>query len=139
MTKTTHMLKRLLALLLTVVLLVGVVPANVFATETKADTYTPGDVNGDGYINALDVTLMRRYIAGGYGVTINTLAADVDANGTVNAQDVTNLRRYIAGGWGVVLKNGLKRFTVKFETGGGTKIEDQIILEGTLINTLPKP
>ena len=33
----------------------------------------------------------------------------------------------------------MERFTVKFETGGGTKIEDKIVLEGTLISTLDKP
>ena len=74
-------------------------------------------------------------IAGGYDVEINTLAADVNADGYVTSKDVTNLRKFIAGGYGVVLLRGLERFTVKFETGGGTKLEDQIVLEGTLIST----
>ena len=53
--------------------------------------------------------------------------------------DVTNLRKAIVGGYGVKLLRGLERFTVKFETGGGTKIEDKIVLEGTPISTLQKP
>ena len=140
MLKTKHnMFRRTLSVLLAVVILFGMVPANVFAIEAKRNDYIPGDVNGDGLVNALDVNLVRRHIVGGYDVEINTLAADVDADGYVTAKDVTNLRKYIAGGYGVELLRGLERFTVQFETGGGTKIEDQIILEGTLISTLKKP
>ena len=140
MLKTKHsMLRRTLSMLLAVVILIGMVPANVFAIEAKSNDYIPGDVNGDGLVNALDVNLVRRHIAGGYEVEINTLAADVNADGYITAKDVTNLRKYIAGGYGVELLRGLERFTVKFETGDGTKIDDQIILEGTLISTLQKP
>lgn len=135
-------LKKLIALTLVAVSLLQVTPAQVFALVSSAaekNTYTPGDVNGDGSINALDVVLVRRHIAGGYNVKINALAADVNADGNVDAKDVTNVRRYIAGGYSIELKRGLERFTVKFETGGGTKIEDKIVLEGTLISTLKKP
>ena len=134
-----NIFRQTLSVLLAVVILIGMVPANVFAVEAKSNDYIPGDVNGDGLVNALDVNLVRRHIAGGYDVEINTLAADVNADGYVTAKDVTNLRKYIAGGYGVELLRGLERFTVKFETGGGTKIEDQIILEGTLISSLQKP
>ena len=117
---------RLIALLLTIVLLLQWLPADAIKNAVQAATgksavYTPGDVNGDGTINALDVTLVRRHIAGGYGVTINTLAADVNADGNVDAKDITDFRRYVAGGYGVKLKPGLERFTVKFETAGGPR------------------
>ena len=134
-----NIFRQTLSVLLAVVILIGTVPANVFAAEAKNNDYIPGDVNGDELVNALDVNLVRRHIAGGYDVEINTLAADVNADGYVTSKDVTNLRKFIAGGYGVVLLRGLERFTVKFETGGGTKIEDQIVLEGTLISTLKKP
>jgi len=63
-----------------------------------------GDLNGDGVINSKDVTLLRRYLAGGYSVTLtNELIADVNKDGVVNAKDVTILRRFLAGGYGVVL------------------------------------
>ena len=140
MLKTKHNLfRRTLSMLLAVVILIGMVPANIFTTQAKSNDYIPGDVNGNGLVNALDVNLVRRHIAGGYDVEINTLAADVNADGYVTEKDVTNLRKYIAGGYGVELLRGLERFTVKFETAGGTKIEDQIILEGTLISSLQKP
>lgn len=140
MLKTKHsMFRRTLSMLLAVVILIGMVPANVLAIEAKSNDYIPGDVNGDRLVNALDVHLVRRHIAGGYDVEINTLAADVDADGSVTEKDVTKLRKCIAGGYGVELLRGLERFSVKFETGGGTKIEDQTVLEGTLISTLKKP
>ena len=66
--------------------------------------YTPGDVNGDGRFNGTDITLLRRYITGGYGVSIDTRAADVNDDGRINGTDVTLIRRFITGGYGVVLK-----------------------------------
>lgn len=62
-----------------------------------------GDIDGDGTINAKDVTTLRRYIAGGWEVSILSANADIDDNSEINAKDVTMLRRYLAGGWGVVL------------------------------------
>ena len=66
--------------------------------------YWPGDLNGDGLVNTTDVVFLRRFIAGGYGVTINEAAADVNDDGLLNTTDVVLIRRYIAGGYGVVLK-----------------------------------
>lgn len=62
-----------------------------------------GDANGDGTVSGKDVTQLRRYFAGGYGVTIDEEAADANGDGTVNGKDVTILRRYLAGGYGVTL------------------------------------
>ena len=62
-----------------------------------------GDINRDGEINAKDVTVLRRYLAGGWNVTIIEAASDIDRDGNINAKDVTILRRYLAGGWGVAL------------------------------------
>ena len=66
--------------------------------------YLPGDVNGDGTVNGKDVTLVRRYNASGYEVTINEAAADVNADGLINGKDVTLIRRYVAGGYDVKLQ-----------------------------------
>lgn len=70
----------------------------------KVLNYLPGDVNGDLRVNGKDVTLIRRFIAGGYDISINEAAADVNEDGRINGKDVTLIRRYIAGGYGVVLK-----------------------------------
>lgn len=66
--------------------------------------FTAGDVNNDDLINTADIILMRRYIAEGYGVSINVHAANVTADDYVNTADVITLRRYIAGGYDVALK-----------------------------------
>ncbi len=67
-------------------------------------SYMLGDANDDGLVDTTDVVYIRRFIAGGYGVTINELAADVNGDGQVDTTDVVYIRRYIAGGYGVELK-----------------------------------
>ncbi|MBQ8399986.1 MAG: InlB B-repeat-containing protein [Clostridia bacterium] len=71
--------------------------------------YTPGDVNEDGLINTTDVVALRRFIAGGYGISIHELAADTNNDGILNTTDVVAIRRFIAGGYGVELKPSHKR------------------------------
>lgn len=65
--------------------------------------YIPGDVNGDEKVNTADIILLRRYVVGGYDVTINTKAGNVNADGKVNSADIILLRRYVAGGYDVEL------------------------------------
>lgn len=62
-----------------------------------------GDASGDGIINAKDITVLSRYIAGGYNVTVVEAAANVNGDSAINAKDITILSRYIAGGYGVEL------------------------------------
>ncbi|MBA7669353.1 hypothetical protein ES703_77483 [subsurface metagenome] len=54
----------------------------------------PGDANGDGNINALDVTKIERIIA---GLDTQTPGADANQDGNVNALDITKVERMIAG------------------------------------------
>ena len=61
--------------------------------------YTPGDVDGNGKVNALDVIYLRRYITGGYDVVINTLAANVNRDSKINTLDAIMIRRFITGGY----------------------------------------
>ncbi len=65
-------------------------------------SYTIGDINDDGIINIKDITLLRRGVVGGYGVTLNE-AADVNCDGIANIKDITIIRRYVIGGYGVTL------------------------------------
>jgi len=63
-----------------------------------------GDVNGDSVINGKDLTLIRRYITGGFElVKFNAEAADVNLDNSINGKDLTLIRRYISGGFGVEL------------------------------------
>lgn len=65
--------------------------------------YIPGDVNSDGVINGKDITLLRRFNAGGYDIVINEAAGDVNDDGVINGKDITLVRRYNAGGYDVAL------------------------------------
>lgn len=78
--------------------------ANIHFGKEPTMEYTPGDVNGDNKIDVKDVVLIRRFVAGGYGVAINETAANVNGDDKLDVKDVIILRRFIAGGYGVELK-----------------------------------
>ncbi|MBQ4578552.1 MAG: hypothetical protein IJA84_05755 [Clostridia bacterium] len=59
--------------------------------------YFPGDVNSDGVVELLDVTVLRRFIAGWTGVTVDEAAADVNGDGEIGLDDAVILRRHLAG------------------------------------------
>ena len=63
-----------------------------------------GDADGDGIVDLKDVVLIRRYLAGGWDVTIYGRFADADADNAITLVDVTLITRYLAGGWDVVLQ-----------------------------------
>lgn len=77
----------------------AVVDGGVDITDRK-----PGDPNGDGTIDLKDVVLIRRFLAGGWDLTVNEANADVNADGILDLKDVVILKRYLAGGWNVTLK-----------------------------------
>ena len=60
-----------------------------------------GDVNGDDAINAKDIALLQRYVAG-WAVLVDETVADVNRDGAVNAKDIALLQRYVAK-WDVTL------------------------------------
>ncbi len=80
------------------------VAVTVISGSLDVINYIPGDVNGDDVVNGKDVTLIRRYNAGGF-VDINALAADVNGDGVINGKDVTLIRRYNAN-WNITLSPG---------------------------------
>jgi hypothetical protein len=57
-------------------------------------TLVPGDANGDGNVNALDITKVERVIA---GLDAETPGADANQDGNINALDITKIERIIAG------------------------------------------
>ena len=71
----------------------------VFCNESQNDEFTPGDVNGDNKITALDNAYLARYLAkwSGYDdTTVNKNAADVNGDGKVTALDNAILARHLA-------------------------------------------
>ena len=57
-----------------------------------------GDINGDGYINNKDVSMLSRYLVNKEQLSEYALsAADVNADGSVNNRDAALLARYLVG------------------------------------------
>lgn len=70
--------------------------APAMATVTVSEkSALPGDVNGDGYINANDANLILRYDAQ-LNVTLDLTAGDVNGDGYINANDANLILRYDA-------------------------------------------
>jgi limonene-1,2-epoxide hydrolase len=68
------------------------------AVELKAlyqDNVIFGDVNGDGKLNAKDVTALMKFLVGSAPKNFVEDAADYDGNGKINAKDVTKLMKYL--------------------------------------------
>jgi hypothetical protein len=55
---------------------------------------TAGDANGDGVVNALDITKVERIVV---GLDTETPGADANGDGVVNALDITKIERIIVG------------------------------------------
>ena len=115
-------MKRLTVYLLAFMLLLTAIPP--FTASATDDAPLPGDANGDGLITPMDITTLRRYIVGGYGVELalpspgtameeneTTIAfrpeefipADANGDGEIALSDITTLRQYLVGGFGAQL------------------------------------
>ncbi|MBR4881486.1 MAG: dockerin type I repeat-containing protein, partial [Clostridia bacterium] len=112
-------LKRILAMLLVVVMIIGVIPTSVIAAAAdtlRSSSYMRGDLNDDGDINAKDSNLLRQCIAG-YDGNINKLAADINADGAVDAKDSNLLRQYLAGIYDIEQPDSPSTYSVNFYDG----------------------
>ena len=65
--------------------------------NTPAVPVTYGDANGDGKIDSRDAVLIKKYIAGFTGFTIDLEASDVNADGKVDTRDAVKILKKIAG------------------------------------------
>jgi len=75
-------------------------PNTTLEADYATDTFTvnpsgviPGDANGDGFVNALDITKVERIVA---GLDAETPGADANEDGSVNALDITMVEIIIA-------------------------------------------
>ena len=69
-------------------------------TETNIKTVseiTYGDANGDGKIDSRDAVVIKKYVVGFTGFTIDLDAADVNADGKVDTRDAVKILKKIAG------------------------------------------
>lgn len=60
-----------------------------------SDAVMRGDVDGNGRLNAKDVSALMKYIVGTTPVGFIPVAADFDQNGKINAKDVAALMKEI--------------------------------------------
>ena len=81
-------MKKIVSLLLSVAMLLGLMSLTVSAAF--------GDADADGSTDARDVALLQQYLAG-WDVTLDPVTADITGDGDVNAQDVAILQQYLAG------------------------------------------
>jgi len=100
----------------------------VMAAELKADdSYTLGDVNGDGGINAMDSLTLRATIGGSAAAGIDDIqTADFDGDGKLTAQDSFYMKASLAGKLSLEELEGdtnVYRFII-----GGYDIEDFCIV-----------
>ena len=90
-------MKKGISVLLVLSMLAGIFVTGVAAYENILDdTYTLGDVNGDGVSNALDALEVAKYLAGAEGAQIIRDAGDMNADGQVSAYDALQFRLCLA-------------------------------------------
>jgi clostripain len=70
------------------------ITANWTGDSVEISSAVPGDANGDGLVNALDITKVERIVV---GLDAETAGADANGDGVVNALDITKIELIIAG------------------------------------------
>lgn len=72
-------------------------PADL-ASEFTIGVILRGDANGNGSVNALDATRVKKYVAKTVSITdpLILLAADANGNGKINGLDATRIQKYKA-------------------------------------------
>jgi len=70
------------------------IPATWVGDSIDVTAVLPGDANGDGNVNALDITKVERIVA---GLDAETPGADANQDGNINSLDITKTERIAAG------------------------------------------
>ena len=76
---------------------IGAVGGTSIIGAGEAPTITLGDVNADGVINVLDLSLAKHGVSSGFSGNAAKLAADVNQDGITDAADVKMLQDYLLG------------------------------------------
>ncbi|MCI8611596.1 MAG: DUF4838 domain-containing protein [Clostridiales bacterium] len=104
-------MKKLISCMLLLGMLSGMLSIGIAAHDFVVDdTFTLGDVNGDGVADPTDALEVARYLADVEGANVIQDAADMDADGQVSAYDALQFKMCIA---------GAKNFSDYEKTGNG--------------------
>ena len=90
-------MKKALSIVLLLSMLAGMLSIGAAASLVVDDTFTLGDVNGDGVSDPTDALEVARYLADVEGAEVIRDAADMDADGQVSAYDALQFKLCIAG------------------------------------------
>ncbi len=62
--------------------------------QPKEASTTPGDVNGDGVVNVLDLVRLQKFLS---GEDVSLVDADFNGDGVINVLDLLRLKKFLAG------------------------------------------
>lgn len=92
----------------------GNVERKELVREFSLEAFKPGDANGDGKVNALDVTLVVQYYLTKKAV-LNFDAADVVRDGVIDALDITRILQIYLKGSSTRIRQRMKQVTYETE------------------------
>ncbi|MBE6586839.1 MAG: DUF4838 domain-containing protein [Ruminococcaceae bacterium] len=93
-------MKRLLSVLICLLMTLSCLSVTVLGWEREIiydDTFTVGDADGSGEVNAVDSYMIKASLAGVEGASYDPSAADLDADGKLSAVDSYYMKAYLAG------------------------------------------
>ncbi len=122
-------MRKILSVLILVSVLLG---SFSFTAGAGYHPYTPGDINGSGEINAVDVFELKKHIVG-MDSDMDELASELTNDGVVNARDLLKLKNHIVGN--IDLN---EEFGISDETVGKITIAGRNIAEYTIVVTNPE-
>lgn len=67
-------------------------------STTASSVYLHGDMNGDGVLNAVDLTLLKRGVAGGFADAAAKQASDLNSDDSTSVADMVLLGKYLSTG-----------------------------------------
>ncbi len=118
-------MKRIISLILSVLLIISMA-AEVSARYVADDTYTLGDADGSGEVNAKDLYVLKSYVADiPCGEKLIEDAADINADGAVSARDALFFKAFFAGA--ISLDDFENEFPVYSAEIGGVDLSDYCI------------
>ncbi len=82
--------------IISVLILISVLLSGLcFSAGAGYAPYEPGDIDGSGEINSIDVLELKKYLVG-MDAPVDMLAAELAEDGAINAKDLLVLRKYMA-------------------------------------------